>query len=238
MFAALRRLKPDQSTAGPNTAPAPGGCSTQFRDLFFGDTPLDQWGRTATGEPWTWFAAAREALMREDRRAAIAALERVVATPGLESRHTLVAWNALRGLGVNPSPERAKHLLGVVIDMPVDTRYDVLACYEDNTARYINHTGGIVVIDTPVPQISAAIADVLAAARPVVARIGPHDGARPGPPALPNAQLSFLTPSGLHFGRGDAEVLMRDPMGGPVIGTAVKLLQAVIALSQSGEKAQ
>lgn len=205
-----------------------------FRDMLFGDTPLDQWGvKAVPAEPWSWFAAAREALARDDRAGAVVALQKVTDAPGLESRHYLVAWNALRGLGIAPPPERAKQILGVVVEMPVDDGVDILACYEDNTARYINHNGGIIVVDAPLAEVSAAIGAVIAASRPVVARIGPYEAERPGPPGSGLARLSFLTPSGLHFGQGPVEQFARDPMAGPVIAAATRLLQAVMSFAES-----
>jgi hypothetical protein len=45
-------------------------------------------------------------------------------------------------------------------------------------------------------------------------------------------RINLLTPSGLHFGQGAFEVLASDPMGGPVIGSATRLMQELIAKSQ------
>lgn len=220
----------------PTTRRQPSSESSpaDFRDMLFGDTPLEQWGAKTAGEPWSFFADAREAIKKGNKTGAVTALQKIISTPDLESRQYLVAWNALRQLGVGAPPDQAKRLLGIVIDMPIDeSQFDVLACYEDNTARYLNHAGNIVIIDAPERSITTAIAGVMAASRPVVARIGPHDGPRPPAPGPQLVRLSFLTPSGLHFGQGGAQVFMRDPMAGPIIGAATQLLQAVIAFAEA-----
>ena len=52
-------------------------------------------------------------------------------------------------------------------------------------------------------------------------------------PAQGNVRLSMLTPSGIHFGEGDMNVLSADPMGGPVIAAAAQLLSALVDKTQT-----
>jgi hypothetical protein len=46
--------------------------------------------------------------------------------------------------------------------------------------------------------------------------------------------MSFLTPSGLHFGQGPMDALARDPLGGRVIQVATVLMKAMIAKTNAG----
>lgn len=201
-----------------------------FKELLFGDLPLDRWGPDATGTPWSWFAEARAALASGDRDAAARTLARVAFTEGLESRHHLQAWNALRHLGMHPQPKDAKRVLGTVVEMPMGQGFDALACYRDHTARYLNHAGRIVIVESPLPSVTPLIDDVLTESQRVVDAIGPHQGERPPGPPVGQARLSFLTPSGLHFGQTTPEVLFKDALAGPVLVAATRLLQAIIEL--------
>jgi hypothetical protein len=67
-------------------------------------------------------------------------------------------------------------------------------------------------------------ADLFLAARTIVDRIGPSDGARRQPPENGMARLTFLVSNGLNFGEGRYEVLQRDTMGGPVVNHAARLM--------------
>jgi hypothetical protein len=44
--------------------------------------------------------------------------------------------------------------------------------------------------------------------------------------------IAILTEGGIHFGAGPADVLSRDPYGGPAIAAAIKLMVALIDTSQ------
>lgn len=203
-----------------------------FKELLFGDVPLEKWGPDAAGVPWTWFAEARSALANGDLAGAARALARVVGTEGLASRHHLQAWHAARQLGIRPEAHDAKRVLGVVIEMPMGPGFDILACYEDHSARYLNHAGRMVVVESPMAVIVPLIDGVMEASQRLVDAIGPHEGHRPAGPPVGQARLSFLTPSGLHFGQASAETLARDALAGPVIAAATGLLQGIINLDQ------
>lgn len=198
-----------------------------MRELLFGDVPLAQWAGTATESPWKHFQAAAAAAERGDTKAAEQALRLVLAQSGLESRHYLQAWDALRLLGVAPKPDDAKHLYGVVLDVPVENGLDTLAGYEDGTARYINYSGKIIVWESEDVEIGSLIGDLHQAAHQILIHAGPWEGARP---PLPQGQsrVSLLTPSGIHFGQARFEDLMQDRMAAPVFHAGVLLMQALM----------
>jgi len=206
----------------------------EIRDTLFGDLPLDEWpaqAASANEEPWASFVLARTALAAGRRDEAQLALRAVLAQQGLEARHYLEAWEALRSIGVQPQEQEAKHVLGVVTEVPIDQAFDLLAAYADHSARYYNHAGGGIVWDHPDDRLDAAIDGVLVVADALVKRIGPWQGQRPPPPPAGHARLSILTPSGLHFGQGPFSVFVGDPIAAPLFNAAAVLFQKIIALS-------
>jgi hypothetical protein len=208
-----------------------------IRDTLFGDMPLDQWPpneEQADVFPWSAFVAARSRLTAGNVETAVAGWREVLAHPGLEPRQYLQAWHFLRQQGNQPSPEIAKDVLGVVVEVAMPKGLDLLAAYPDHSARYYNFSGAAILWEHPDSSLDLAIDQLLAAAKGVVARIGPWDKARPEPPPRDNARLSFLTPSGLHFGQGPMSALSRDQAAGGVLNLAVRLMQAMMQKPKQG----
>jgi hypothetical protein len=208
--------------------PPPG-----LRDVLFGDLPLSEWPRpdsdSRTLEPWTQFAAAQQALQQADAPTAIQHLQRVLATPDLEARHYLQAWQALRELGQQPPAEVAKQVLGVVVEVGMPEGLDLLVAYADGSARYYNYSGAGVVWERPDDSLAPPIEALLAAGQRVAAQIGPWTEPRPAAPGAGTARINLLTPSGLHFGQAPFDALWQDALGGPVLVAAQQLMQALIA---------
>jgi hypothetical protein len=151
-----------------------------------------------------------------------------LAQSGLESRHYLQAWMGLVSFGVRPVGSEAKHLYGVVLDMPVPGGLDTVAAYEDRSVRYLNFSGAAVIWEHPDSSLDSEIQAFLGAGRQLLAMIGPWEGPRPPLPSG-QARISLLTPSGLHFGQADPSLLSRDRMAAPVLQAATELMQALIA---------
>ena len=207
------------------------------RDTLFGDLPLSEWPpdpASAEGSPWDSFLAARRGLESSDPPSAVASLRRVLSAPGLESRHYLQAWHHLRAVGEQPGEGQAKHLYGVVVEVSMPDGLDLLAAYEDGTARYYNYSGAGIVWDGADGSLDPAVSALLEAGRTLVTQIGPWEGARPPAPRDGNVRASLLTPSGLHFGEGSFDALASDPLGGPVIVAATRLMQELIAKAEGG----
>lgn len=214
------------------TNPAPEGPSLQ--DALFGDRPLTDWIGDATGEPWVRFADAAARLARSDNDGAKRALLSITTTPGLEPRHYLEAWHALRTLGHAPPAEIAKQLLGVVLEVSLPNGLDVLAVYPDHTARYLNAGGGAAIWEHPSASLDPLIDQLLSAGREIVSRIGVWAGDRPGPPPKGHARITLLTPSGPHFGEGPLTALQGDALAGPVIKTGMAIVGRLTQLIAAG----
>lgn len=203
------------------------GANERLRETLFGDVPLSSWGAGATGEPWATFSNAATRLGRGDRAGAIDQLQAIVHRSGLESRHYVEAWHGLREAGISPPPDQAKQVYGVVVDVPVDAGLDTLAAYEDRRARYINHGGAVIIWEAPDSRMDGHVGKLLSAGQRLAGLIGPWEGRRP-PLARGQARISLLTPSGLHFGEGPLDALMRDGMAAPLLDAATGLMQALV----------
>ena len=154
-----------------------------------------------------------------------ASLQAIAMDEGQESRVRLLALNALRGLG---TPIETSRLLGVVIEVGLDEGLDTLAAYRDGSARYINHSGKLIIWETREPEIDDLIRELLSASEEVVRKIGPWEGTRLPPPGAGIVRMTFLVSDGLYFGQAPMSVMQNEPTGGPVIASALRLLSALI----------
>jgi hypothetical protein len=206
-----------------------------IRDTLFGDMPLSEWAKDddAIAEPWISFVKARKLLEKKDKSYAAAVLQTITEMSGLESRHYLQAWHSLRQIGVNPPADKAKVVYGVVVEVGMQNGADIVAAYEDYTARYIHNTGAGVIWEHPNDSLDSKIKDLLEAGQAVANRIGPWEQERPAPPSKDNVRLNMLTPSGLHFGYGGFQSLHNEPMGRAILDPATALM---LSLTELGKK--
>jgi len=176
------------------------------------------------------FARAKDCLEGSDKREAIKVLEEVAEMRDIESRYRLQAWKFLREAGVRPPRQLERDVLGVVVEVGMDSGHDLLAAYADKTARYYNYSGAGVVWERPDSSLDSAMDVVLNAARTIVQDIGPWNGPRRPPPAAGYVRLNMLTPSGLYFGEGPFDDLDRDPRARPLIQAALNLMRQLTSL--------
>lgn len=207
-----------------------------IREVLFGDVPFSEWPSSSTesnDEPWLSFSQARDQLQAGDEQRAQQTLLSILDIPDLESRHYLQAWSFLRSLGKQPDTGEAKRVYGVVVEVAMEDGLDIVVGYADHTARYFNYSGAAVVWERPDSSLDQTIDALLEAGQVVADQIGPWEGERPPAPSLGQVRISLLVSSGLHFGEGPFEALAGDPMGGPVIGAATQLMQALIAKTET-----
>jgi hypothetical protein len=201
----------------------------EVRELLFADLPPLTVIETFAAVPALHDLA--QAAVREDEAGARASLDRVLEGT-TESRIRLQAWSLARRVGIEPPPEGAQHVRGVVVDVGFDAGTDTLAGFEDGTARYLNQGGGGIVWETPDETIGAAIQALIAAGQAVAERSGPLDGPRPPVPPPGGASIWLLTDGGIHLGTGPFGALASDTLGGPVIGAATELVRLLLERSQ------
>jgi hypothetical protein len=195
------------------TAPA---ANAIYRLLFCDDLPAFR--PEASAKPAEW----QELLFDSQDPSKIEALGN---NPSAESRIRALAYNWLRAHG-HETPRGI--ILGVIIEVPMDSGLDVLAAYSDGTVRYINQSGGMAIIEPgTLPEVNSEAKRLVELSQPVVARIGPWDKPRLPPPVKPNLRLSFVVSDGLYFGQGPSTVMQHDALAGPVIQQGAQLLKLV-----------
>jgi hypothetical protein len=148
-----------------------------------------------------------------------------------ESRVRVVAFRRLKAAG--ETPEGDPPLLGVIVEIALDEGLDTLAAYADGRIRYINHAGGMSMVEDGTP-LRAQVDGLLLASASVVGKIGPWQGDRLPPPPTGQARLTFLVGGDLYFGQAPFDALANDPLAGPVLNTATALLSALVALQAEG----
>lgn len=199
------------------------GINQIYELLFCDDIDLYRGGANSAPGVYPW-----EILFDEDPDSE--KLREVFSDDSLETRPKLLAANLLAETGEAPAEKR---LMGVIVEVGLEDGLDVLAAYEDGSARYINFTGKLVVWDSVTPESETLVTRLFTAAEAVVSNIGPWDQPRRPAPGVGVIRLNFLVSDGLYFGEGPFEILQTDPMGGPVISAAVKLMSYLI---QQAEK--
>jgi hypothetical protein len=137
---------------------------------------------------------------------------------------------AFRALAQHGQSVPRRELLGVVIEVPLESGLDTLAAYADGSVRFIHGSGHMTMVEGPNPVVEDTVRQLLAASQAVVNLIGPSDQPRRPAPSQ-NVRMSFIVSDGLYFGEGPMEALMADGMAGPVLRSCVALLNKVTSLA-------
>jgi len=152
----------------------------------------------------------------------VVALQKIAFDDTLESRVKLLACDALRKSG---HPIEEKELLGVIVEVGLEQGLDVLASYQDGTARYINYTGSLIAWDAADKVSGEITAQLFRDSLNIVHRIGPWTEPRRAHPGTGTVRISFLVSDGLYFGEGPVDVLFNDALAGPAFSSATALMQ-------------
>lgn len=112
------------------------------------------------------------------------------------------AWHNLRRLGYQPTPNQARQVLGLIVEVPYQGQVDVLATFSDGTARYYPHTGGAIIQDDYDEEITPQVLDALRRVEPVGEAEPRH---APRPPLEGEVRMTVLTPAGMHIWQGAPE---------------------------------
>ena len=143
----------------------------------------------------------------------------------LESRQRILACNLLLVAG---STSNDKELLGVIVEVALPGGLDVLAVYNDGTARYINQSESLLVWETKTEVSNNLIGKLFFESEKTIAQIGPWNEARKPFPRNGMVRLTFLVSDGLYFGEGLFEILQADHLGGPIINSATAIMAYLI----------
>jgi hypothetical protein len=153
----------------------------------------------------------------------VADLQKVIDDNNSDPRIKVLAYN--RQLASGHKPTR-KEIIAVIVEVGLDGGLDVLASFNNGTARYINQTGKILVWETTEDEAANKITNELfTQSQNIVNQIGVWDKPRRPNPTKGNVRITFLVSDGLYFGEGPMEVLFGDPMAGPALTKATELMQ-------------
>jgi hypothetical protein len=151
-----------------------------------------------------------------------AALLKIATSHDAVTRTRILAYNRLRSMGHKPDK---KELLGVIVEVGLDEGLDVVASYQDGTARYINYTGKLVVWETTTEASAKLTKELFSQSELIVSKIGPWNEPRRPHPAKGNVRITFLVSDGLYFGEGPIDAMFKDQMAGPALSAAGGLMK-------------
>ena len=150
-------------------------------------------------------------------------LQKIIDDKNSDPRIKVLAYNRQLASGRKPTK---KELLAVIVEVGLDEGLDVLASFNNGTARYINHTGKILVWETTDDESANKITnDLFSSSQNIVNQIGAWDKPRRPNPTQGNVRITFLVSDGLYFGEGPMDVLFSDPMASPALTKATELMQ-------------
>jgi hypothetical protein len=151
-------------------------------------------------------------------------LQQIIDDASLETRVKILAYNKLRATGESIDK---KELFAVIVEVGMDEGLDVLASFKDGTARYLNHSGNMIIWETTTDDSDELTKKLFEEGLKVVQQIGPWDKARRPQPVRGNARISFLVSDGLYFGEAPLNTLFSDPLAAHALQAATALMQYI-----------
>jgi hypothetical protein len=148
--------------------------------------------------------------------------QKIIEDPNSDSRLKVLAYN--RQL-VKGQKSAKKELLGVIIEVGLEDGLDVLASFNDGTARYINHTGKMIIWETTDETSNKLTQDLFTKSQEILKQIGPWNKPRRPHPTKDTARITLLASDGLYFGEGPMDILFNDPLASPALTSGTELMQ-------------
>ena len=150
-------------------------------------------------------------------------LQKLIDDVNTDPRIKALAYNKQLAKGHKPAK---KELLAVIVEVGLDGGLDVLASFQNGTARYINQTERILVWETTTDAKANQLTnDLFSKATQIVNQIGPWDKPRKPHPAKGNTRITFIVSDGLYFGEASTNTLFNDQMAKPTLTVATQLMQ-------------
>jgi hypothetical protein len=152
----------------------------------------------------------------------ISDLQKIIDDTSSDTRLKIFAYNKQHANGHKPNK---KELLAVIVEVGLDKGLDVLASFNDGTARYINQTEKILVWETTDEKSNELTKDLFLNSQNIVNQIGAWDKPRQPAPTKGNVRITFLVSDGLYFGEGPIDILFNDQMASPALTSATQLMK-------------
>jgi hypothetical protein len=201
-----------------NTTAVDDGTTDQFYNLLFCDDLNLYQAHNTQSDNYPWNVLFNSAVDIPD-------LYRAATDEELESRVRILAYNKLLSAGEKPAN---KELLGVIVEVGLETGTDVLASYKDGRGRYINQSGKIIIWETRDDTSNQLTDSIFKAGEVVSGQIGVWDKQRRPKPGQGTARLTLLRSDGLCFGEAPINVFFNDALAGPVLSAAAQLMKYFI----------
>lgn len=161
-------------------------------------------------------------------------LQKIIDDPSADPRIKVLAYHRQHASG---HQSNKKELLAVIVEVGLDEGLDVLASFDNGTARYINQTGKIVVWETTTDKKANELTrDLFSKSQQIVNQIGPWDQPRRPHPTRGNTRITFLVSDELYFGEAPTDVLFSDQLASPALAAATQLMQYVTEKSLQANK--
>ncbi len=126
-------------------------------------------------------------------------LQKIIDDKNSDPRIKVLAYNRQLSSGHKPAK---KELLAVIVEVGLNEGLDVLASFNNGTARYINYTGKILVWETTDDTAANKItSDLFANSQNIVNQIGAWDKPRRPNPTKGNVRITFLVSDGLYLAK-------------------------------------
>jgi hypothetical protein len=153
----------------------------------------------------------------------VADLQKIIDDSNADSRVRILAYNKQLSKGHKSGK---KELLAVIVEVGLDDGLDVLASFDNGTARYINQTGKMLIWETTTDEKGNNLTnDLFTKSKEIIKQIGPWDQPRRPHPTKGNVRITFLVSDGLYFGEGPMDVLFNDPLASPALTAATELMK-------------
>ena len=150
-------------------------------------------------------------------------LRKIIDDSTSDPRVKVLAYNKQIANGHKPSK---KELLAVIVEVGLDNGLDVLATFNNGTARYINQTGKMLIWEATNDDLANKLMDDLfLKSQNVVNQIGPWDKPRRPYPTKGNTRITFLVSDGLYFGEAPTKILFNDPLASQALLAATDLMK-------------
>lgn len=208
--------------------------TARFTELFFADQTLEDLlasldGDAAVGGVWMLLTEAAAHMRQGEAERAVKLLLEVVAASNIETRISLWSWTALRRLGVHPKSHEADEIKGIVVQVPMENGIDVLAAYVDGTARYVNHSGKVIVWDIPDASITNTISKLLECSKALHCVV---DAASTNHSVAGLVRVTLLTFDGNRFAEASMHSVASSPIN-QVLAVGADLMANLIKRSES-----
>ncbi len=149
-------------------------------------------------------------------------LQKITDDAATETRHKILAYRRLAAIGYTIEK---KDLLGVIVEVALEGGLDVVASYNDGSARYINQTGKMIIWETWEATSINLTKDLFEKSAAIVAQIEPCDAPRKPFPSKGRVRISFLVSDGFYFGEAPANIFFNDALAKPALLSAAALMQ-------------